>query len=79
MRDFIAGTWLGDLFIQVRNATPAAVAVVLNVTDTITLDRLFKLYVVLQIAFLIWRWRKERKEAINHASSKNQGSGSAGG
>lgn len=64
--------WLIDLGIQVRNASPVGVAVILDANGSISLDKVGTLavivYTVLQAGFLVWKWNKAREDRRNGKS-----------
>lgn len=60
--------WLTEAAAQARNGLPVPLAVVGEHAGYIQLDSTIKmlggLYIVLQIGYLIWKWRKEHKNGV---------------
>lgn len=57
--------WLAELAAQVRNSAPVPIALVGEHAGLFNLDNTIKLlgglYLLMQIGYLAWKWRKEHK------------------
>lgn len=60
--------WITEFAAQVRNAVPVPLALVGEHAGLFTLDNTIKLmgglYLLMQIGYLAWKWRKEHKHGL---------------